>query len=95
MNTIVINRKHESEDIYIGRGSVWGNPYRIGPHGSRAEVILKYKRHLWHRINTGEISKEDLIKLHGKKLGCFCKPEPCHGDILVNAINWAVQGDSQ
>ena len=30
--------------IYIGRGSKWGNPFRIGPDGDRATVISKYER---------------------------------------------------
>lgn len=32
--------------IYIGRGSKWGNPFRIGPDGDRASVIAKYERWL-------------------------------------------------
>src|SRR6202035_2356792 len=32
--------------IYIGRGSKWGNPFRIGPDGDRASVITKYERWL-------------------------------------------------
>ena len=27
--------------FYIGRGSKWGNPFRIGPDGDRATVIAK------------------------------------------------------
>ena len=26
----------------------------------------------------------DLAELEGKVIGCWCKPEPCHGDLLVN-----------
>ena len=25
----------------------------------------------------------DLHELEGKTLGCWCKPEKCHGDILI------------
>src|SRR5579871_4104710 len=32
--------------IYIGRGSRWGNPFRIGQDGDRATVIVKYERWL-------------------------------------------------
>jgi hypothetical protein len=28
-----------------------------------------------------------LIKLKGKNLGCWCKPDKCHGDILLEIIN--------
>jgi hypothetical protein len=27
-----------------------------------------------------------LLKLKGKKLGCWCKPDKCHGDILLKLI---------
>ena len=32
--------------VYIGRGSKWGNPFRIGPDGDRAAVIAKHERWL-------------------------------------------------
>jgi len=28
-----------------------------------------------------------LHELKGKRLGCFCKPKLCHGDVLVELIN--------
>ena len=76
--TIVVNLRKESYDIYIGRGSEWGNPYIIGRDGTREEVIEKYKVYF--------LSKPSLVnkvkKLRGKKLGCYCSPLACHGDIL-------------
>lgn len=30
--------------IYIGRGSVWGNPFKIGIHGNREKVIALYHK---------------------------------------------------
>ena len=87
--TTVVNRKHHKFDVYIGRGSIWGNPYKIGTDGSREEVIQKYRKYLWNRIKAGKISKEDILTLKGKVLGCYCKPLACHGDVLVAAIEWA------
>lgn len=88
--TIVVNKHKHPYDTYIGRGSPFGNPFVIGKHGTREYVILKYK--LW--LNT----RPDLIlsirDFKGQRLGCFCKPEACHGDILVeiadskNIKNW-------
>jgi len=80
--TIVVNLKKEASDVYIGRGSKWGNPFSIGRDGTRAEVIEKYRRYL-------ELSPKllaDLHQLKGKRLGCFCKPMGCHGDVLVEFI---------
>jgi Domain of unknown function (DUF4326) len=35
--------------VYIGRGSKWGNPFRIGPDGDRVAVIAQYERWLAHQ----------------------------------------------
>ena len=79
MITKVVNKYHDGNyDIYIGRGSKWGNPFIIGPDGSREDVISKFEKHLH---TSGLIN--DVHELKGKTLGCFCKPQACHGDILV------------
>lgn len=41
MITKVIHCKKESYDVYIGRPSIWGNPYSIGKDGPRNVVINK------------------------------------------------------
>ena len=39
MKTTVVNiRKGEQCDVNIGRPSKWGNPFFIGPDGTREEV---------------------------------------------------------
>lgn len=89
----VLNKhKHQipSDAVYIGRGSRWGNPFVIGKHGSRDEVIAKYRSALDRDIKNGKVSLKDLAALHGKDLVCFCKPLPCHGDVLERAAAWAV-----
>ena len=83
--TTVVNRRNASEDVYIGRGSKWGNPFKIGQDGSREEVIAKYREYLWQSPHL----LDSLLELEGKKLGCFCKPHACHGDVLVRAVQWA------
>ena len=86
----VVHCKRDSFDIYIGRPSKWGNPFTIGKHGSRATVIELYRRDLWDRIkNEDDDFLHDLAALDGKKLGCFCAPQACHGDVLVSASRWA------
>ena len=89
----VVNKYKESYDVYIGRGSKWGNPYVIGADGSREEVIEKYRAYLYSEIQSGNVTRYDLIQLSGKKLGCFCKPQACHGDIIVKAFKWAMEGE--
>jgi hypothetical protein len=87
--TSVVNVKNEEFDVYIGRAcyghaeSKWANPYRIGPDGSREQVIEKYRKH----ILASPHLMAALPELSAKILGCWCNPLPCHGDVLVELVN--------
>ena len=75
-------RINQPYDVYIGRPSKWGNPFKIGIDGSRAEVIAKYERWIQNQPLMA-----DLHELAGKALACFCKPLACHGDVLAKLAN--------
>ncbi len=90
--TTVVNLKDGGCDVYIGgypggEMSRWGNPYRISTTMTRAQTIKAYKALLWARMQQPEFITE-LMRLDGKRLGCWCKPDPCHGDVLVAAIEY-------
>ncbi len=76
----VVNLRKEKFTNYIGRGSIFGNPYKIGVDGDRLGIINLFEGYA--RITPklllaiGNLP-EDAI------LGCFCKPKPCHGDIMI------------
>ena len=77
--------------IYIGRGSVFGNPFIIGKDGTREEVIEKYRSHLYHSILTlGPLGRAvlQLAPCSHIVLGCHCSPLPCHGDVIASCIRW-------
>jgi len=80
--TRVVNKYKEKYDIYIGRGSKWGNPFVIGKDGNRQEVIEKFRLYL----EASPYLLSCLPELRGKTLGCFCKPQACHGDVLVEKL---------
>lgn len=97
MTTVVNKYKVCMDDpdiIYIGRGSIWGNPYKITENRSRDQVVEAYRKYLWSAIKNGVVTKEMLKELDGKRLACYCSPQRCHGDILVAAIEWA-KGDEE
>jgi hypothetical protein len=83
--TVIHVRDFRPGDVYIGRAhknfaeSKWHNPYRIGVDGTREQVLLKYFFYI--------ITRPDLLaaleELRGKRLACWCRPEQCHGDILI------------
>jgi hypothetical protein len=78
--------------VYIGRGSPWGNPFSHLPDtaaewlvSTREEAIEKYRQYILSRPDLLERLKE----LKGKRLGCWCKPKSCHGEILLELL-WSV-----
>lgn len=78
-------------DIYIGRAcyrggwelpqSKWHNPYSVNTYGDQA--IPMYENYL---RNNPELLAA-LPELVGKRLGCWCKPGPCHGDVIVKLLD--------
>lgn len=55
----------------------------IGRDGSRDEVIEKYRRHVNHPESHAVIKQY----LKGKDLVCWCAPERCHADVLLEIAN--------
>ena len=77
----ILNRNRDlptEGSAYIGRGSPWGNPFKIGRHGSRAEVCERFKVEVLPTL--------DVEPLRGKDLVCFCKPLQCHGDAIFEKL---------
>lgn len=70
--------------IYIGRGSPWGNPYIIGKDGNRVEVIAMYRVYAKRMLDSNADWLKPLVNAEG--LVCYCKPEGCHGDVLVEMM---------
>ena len=96
MNTKVVNLRDEKYDVYIGRRrgeiGMFGNPFVIGRDGNREEVIAKYKEYFEEQVAKNGFFREKVEELRGKRLGCFCKPEMCHGDVIVK---WLEEQESR
>lgn len=82
----VVHCKREPYDVLIDRTTKWGNPWRIGSHGTRADVIRKYRAWLMED-RQADLRDEVRRVLRGKTLGCWCAPRPCHGDVLLEIAN--------
>jgi hypothetical protein len=87
--TRVVHCKREPYDVYIGRPSKWGNPFSH-KDGTLAQYKVDTREEAieWYRewILTQPELLASLHELHGKTLGCWCHPLPCHGDVLVELI---------
>ena len=82
----VYNKYHNITPIgsvYIGRPSKWGNPFSVKKYG-RDRAISLFKEKI---ANNKEYQDMVRRELRGKNLVCFCKPKPCHGDILLEIAN--------
>jgi hypothetical protein len=95
--TRVVNIKHSTCDIYIGRynayygyqRSKFANPFEIGRHGGRDKVLDLYEEYL---DKNPQLIEDAVKELDNKVLGCWCYPQSCHGDILIRKIEqWKKQ----
>jgi len=88
MSPRILNKNRDeipsSGAVYIGRPSIWGNPFVIGKDGTRREVIEKYRKYVMANKQLSDKIKHDLS---GKDLVCWCSPKPCHGDVLLELAN--------
>lgn len=81
--TKVVNIRKEGYDVYIGRGSPFGNQFIIGRDGCRKDVIQKYRVYFNFRVMRDPEFRKKVLALKDKTLGCFCRPEKeCHGDVI-------------
>jgi hypothetical protein len=96
--TKIANRdRGDTYDIYIGRGTPWGNPFPIdvtGKGDTRDDVIRKYKDYFEAEFLNNPEKRKTLLSLRGYRLACHCKPLACHGDIIANYLN-SYEGESE
>jgi hypothetical protein len=94
--------KYTIDDMYIGRGSILGNPYTHLPLGmteaevkvnTREEAIAKYREYAVYMIKHDTQFRIEMIKLVERVLNgetvnlvCFCKPQACHGDVIKDIV---------
>ncbi len=92
----VVNIKKEKYDVYIGRGSTFGNPFTHMPIqntqaqvqvGSREKALEKYKEYFYKRIEEDSDFLNDILRLKDKVLGCYCVPKACHGHIITEFLD--------
>ncbi len=86
----------DPDSVYIGRytfpikgrensalpGSAWANPFSVKEYG-REGAIARYRVWVGEQIAEGRLDLDDLV---GKTLGCWCAPEACHGDVLLDLL---------
>lgn len=83
--------------VYIGRPSPWGNPFAVKaskvPDVVRVATVEDALQRYEEWIKRQSMLLDQLPTLVGKVLGCWCKPGPCHGDVLVRLLELRQNGD--
>lgn len=79
----VVHCKREAFEVYIGRPSKFGNPWRVTNEASRPRAIGQFESYARERVAMQPEFAESVKALHGKVLGCWCAPKACHGDVLL------------
>ena len=69
--------------VYVGRPTVWGNPYPVGENFTAEQALSLYRK-----FADKWIDKDELSELRGMNLACWCKiGSPCHADVLLELAN--------
>ena len=79
-------------DCYIGRAvkkgkwnldaSIWANPFQRNPRLPAGSTLQAYEQY----VRANPILMHEIPLLAGKTLRCWCKPNPCHGDVLAKLV---------
>lgn len=86
--TTVVNVRTECYEVFIGRPGPLGNPFVVGRDGTREECVQYHQEWLDGKREAPNgkrpPTRDYIVRMcKGKKLGCFCAPELCHGDNYV------------
>lgn len=73
--------------IYVGRPSLYGNPFRVEDWGAKG-AIEAFRLYCEHHYAGKALATFVQINMRGKDLACWCKPsESCHADVLLELAN--------
>lgn len=99
-NTRVVNIRRSAFDVYIGRvgkgyDGYFGNPHVVGQrctrcgevHDTGSSTLPCFADYFRARIGQDAEFRMRVLGLAGKRLGCFCAPNCCHGDVIAAFLN--------
>jgi hypothetical protein len=64
-----------------------GNPFLMGPDGTREDVVNKFRAYFHQRLEDDPAFYTAVRNLRGRTLLCFCKPRDCHLDVVAEWLN--------
>jgi hypothetical protein len=72
--------------VYIGRPTIFGNPFRLADptdDRERERVLVRYTEYFQARIASDLEFRRAVESLRGRDLGCWCAPRRCHGGVIL------------
>ena len=72
--------------VYVGRPTVWGNPFVVGVDGKQGECVEMFRKWIMSS-EQDQLRATARVVLAGKDLVCWCAPLPCHADVLMEIAN--------
>lgn len=94
LKPVYIGRRITQGGWDMREDSIWANPYKLENDSDkeREKVLQLAGNASVSRIYYQYIlSRPDLMarlhELKGKRLGCWCSPKRCHGDVLVYLVS--------
>jgi|SRR5579859_4814311 len=82
--------------VYVGRPTIWGNPFKLTDDKSLGQIVREYQ--LWlageKEIDDGGLRRFAVLgrlsELRGRDLACWCPLNcPCHADVLLETYETA------
>ena len=85
---IVFIEENGKKERFPKIDSLWANPFKVKNDSEEelTNVLNQYYVYIYKKI-CNENLYEELEKLRNKNLGCWCKPNRCHGDVLLYLLD--------
>jgi hypothetical protein len=96
----IVNRRDTDLGVYVGRPSVFGNPFEIGRDGTRSEVIEKYEDYFVNKLGISSatfypafMQLVEIARNGDLMLACWCYPQRCHAEVIKKYIELELNGN--
>ncbi len=86
-NSFVYIGRQRSPKMWRGGYSLprssWHNPFRVPKDATYEEVLEACEKFERYLVEERPDLMAQLPDVKGKTLACWCKPGPCHGDVIA------------
>ena len=99
---VYIGRKNNNPGLKEIGESIFHNPFFVAKNDdksirikNRIAAVMDFKKYLWRKLMSDEITKEQIMSLSGKKKVCFCGKNLCHGHVIEMCIDYIEKNEAE